>query len=443
MLNFGWINRPDPELFNMEHAAPSANPPLLSIVIPVRNDAAMIARCLSSLLSENGQFEIVVVDGESEDATILAASAFPEVKIISSPPGRARQMNAGIRVAYGDTFLFLPPDVELKPGWYEEVLRFESMPIFSCGTFPITFNSKRWCYRILSVLINGRTKFMKSPMGGQGILVRRSTFKELSGFRDWPMLESTDLFRRLRKRGRLYIASRKAEVSTGPWNREGIVRRWLRMSGILLLYKSGVSVYRLVHLHATQPLVVAVFSDHTPPETQNSIYSKSSLKNHRTLLVHTWKEACSSGASIFLYHPKEQHDRLFHNLLGLEVRCRVQAGSNLGRRLEFVFRDMVGATESPAMVVFSVSPFIRAELIKTAGEALKSHDAVMGRTNRGSMYLIGLSRFASGLFDHVSWNSSLSFDETIKRLQTFNFTVHQLPELRVLESEEQLAENVK
>jgi len=424
----------------MEIPGPS-DTPLLSVIIPVRNDATVIALCLSTLLSENGQFEIVVVDGESEDGTIAAASTFPEVKIISSPPGHARQMNAGTRVAYGDTFLFLDPETILKPGWYQEVLRFESLPTNSCGAFPVTFSSPLLRFRILAMLINARMKFLKSPPGGHGLLVRRSSFKELGGFRDWPILESTDLIRRLRKRGHLYIASLKATVSTTPWSREGIIRRSLRLCLIHGLYKSGVSPKRLVHLHAPLPMTVAVFSDSSRQGNLMQTSAKNAdlmsiIQYQRKLLAHTWAEVCHSGESACLYHPREQHDRLFHNVLGLEVRCRSQAGGNLGHRLECAFRELVGTAESPAIIVFSISPALPADMIKMAAEALNTHDAVMGRTDNGSIYLIGLSRYHSGLFDQVTWNSDHAFDETLKRLQTYNFKVHTMPSLPAADFEE-------
>lgn len=422
----------------MENTDAQAASPLLSIIIPVRNQATELTKCLESIVDEPGHFDIVVVDGESDDGSIRAASAFPNVKIISSPPGPAAQMNAGTRVAYGSTLMFLPADTVLMPGWYDEALRFSASPEFCCGTYPVHFGAMPWKFRILAYLMNVRTAWLQSPHEFQCLLVRRSTFMEHSGFRDKPFRTTIDFFKRLKKRGKLFVASCKVSVPAKPWMEEGLLRRTLRLGIISILYKAGVPLKRISHFDAAPPLTVAIFgrfptsgfftNPDATPKSGESIPRSAQL----ALLSRTYREVSLAAKSIVFFRPREQPDFLFHQHLGYEVRCRAQAGGHTGRRMEVVFRDLVGATGAPAIVIETNVPQFTAELLRDALRALDRHDAVIGSTSEGEFYLLGLNKFSAGLLDQINWNTATTFDDIMKRFRVFGFSVYRLPELPML-----------
>jgi len=88
----------------------------LSVVMPVRNEAEGIAQALAPLQALRDQLEIIVVDGGSEDDTAALAAPLAD-KVLASPPGRARQMNAGAAAATGEVLLFLHADTQLPEGF--------------------------------------------------------------------------------------------------------------------------------------------------------------------------------------------------------------------------------------------------------------------------------------------------------------------------------------
>ena len=89
--------------------------PSLSVVIPVLDEAANIVAALQALapLRERGA-EVIVIDGGSQDKTVALATPLAD-QVITSPRGRATQMNAGAAIARGDVLLFLHADTRL-PG---------------------------------------------------------------------------------------------------------------------------------------------------------------------------------------------------------------------------------------------------------------------------------------------------------------------------------------
>jgi chlorobactene glucosyltransferase len=105
--------------------APQAAP-LLSVVVPARNEAANIERCIRSLLAQTyPNLEIIAVDDGSTDATpaILARLAAEDdrLHVVAGEPlppgwlGKPYAVHQGVRRANGAWLLFVDADVVLQP----------------------------------------------------------------------------------------------------------------------------------------------------------------------------------------------------------------------------------------------------------------------------------------------------------------------------------------
>jgi len=93
--------------------------PGLSIVVPTRNRAAKLRRCLEALTSERAAtpVQIVVVDDGSTDATPEVLSRFPSVETVRRPAGgRAAARNPAVERATAPLLLFVDDDVVVTPG---------------------------------------------------------------------------------------------------------------------------------------------------------------------------------------------------------------------------------------------------------------------------------------------------------------------------------------
>src|SRR5207253_1979629 len=96
---------------------PSSDSPLVSVIVPARNEEASLAQCLESLVSQTGvSFEIVVVDDASTDRTRQIAESFSQVHTIDAPPlppgwtGKNNALAAGAKAARGKWLLFTDAD---------------------------------------------------------------------------------------------------------------------------------------------------------------------------------------------------------------------------------------------------------------------------------------------------------------------------------------------
>lgn len=95
-----------------------------SIVIPVKDDADLLALCLAALAGQTTQAdEIVVVDNASSDASAAVARAAGARVITCADPGIGAAAAAGYDAAHGDLILRLDADCVPGAGWVDEVSR--------------------------------------------------------------------------------------------------------------------------------------------------------------------------------------------------------------------------------------------------------------------------------------------------------------------------------
>jgi len=96
---------------------------LISVVIPVYNAAETLEPCLGALESQTlarGQYEVIVVDDGSADATAEIARGHESVVLLSQPhKGAAAARNLGTSHARGTIVLFTDADCVPSPDWIE------------------------------------------------------------------------------------------------------------------------------------------------------------------------------------------------------------------------------------------------------------------------------------------------------------------------------------
>jgi chlorobactene glucosyltransferase len=129
LLSLPWIVPPLITYFRLRHSRsldgesdiPLTNAPLVSVIVPARNEAHNIARCVSSILATTyPNLELIVVDDSSADETVTiarkAAAGDPRARVITSPPlpdgwfGKQWACATGAKVARGSVLQFTDAD---------------------------------------------------------------------------------------------------------------------------------------------------------------------------------------------------------------------------------------------------------------------------------------------------------------------------------------------
>jgi rSAM/selenodomain-associated transferase 2 len=218
----------------------------ISIVIPTLNEAACIAGAVQSLRRQQ-PCEIIVVDGGSEDNTV--ASARDADLVLTTPPGRAAQMNAGAARARGDCLLFLHADCALEDhslAAAEAILRRTSI---IAGCFTMRVQADGWAYRVIDGCASARVRLTGMLYGDQGLFLRKTDFVRLGGFPNVRFMEDVEFSKRLRRVGRVVVLPQRIFVSPRRWQKTGIVRQTLRNWTLTALALGGVAPDRLVRFY--------------------------------------------------------------------------------------------------------------------------------------------------------------------------------------------------
>ncbi|MBT3352159.1 MAG: glycosyltransferase family 2 protein [Nitrospinaceae bacterium] len=225
---------------------------MISIVIPALNEAEGIGPFLDALSEQAGVFEIIVSDGGSWDATPQIAA--DKARLITSPPGRAAQMNQGAAAAKGDILLFLHSDTLLPPGALSliEKTLIESPtgePKTVGGGFTHRFDRNDLFSRFISFSANTRSQWTNLLFGDQAIFVRRSVFKKMGGYADMPLFEDWDFSDRMREAGGISILPASVTTSGRRIKVWGKWRCFVIWWGLSILYWMGVPATRLVRFY--------------------------------------------------------------------------------------------------------------------------------------------------------------------------------------------------
>lgn len=222
---------------------------LISIIMPVLNEEAVLEECLQSLQALRARgHEVLVVDGGSVDGSVAIAHRYVD-KVVESGRGRALQMNIGSEHASHGILLFLHADTRLPELADKLIATALEVQAAQWGRFDLQLSNQAWIFRFIAATINWRSALSGIATGDQAMFVRRAWFERVQGFDTVPLMEDVALSKKLlhfawpvRVKTPVTSASRK-------WEREGIMRTVVLMWVLRTAFFFGVSPSRLHPLY--------------------------------------------------------------------------------------------------------------------------------------------------------------------------------------------------
>jgi uncharacterized protein len=148
----------------------------------------------------------------------------------------------------------------------------------------------------------------------------------------------------------------------------------------------------------------------------------------RALLVATIESlvaALPAQWTLFLDGSADEELRALVSARG--VRLRPQAEGDLGARLAAAFRMLRAEGAVRVLAVGADGPTLPPRLLQEAIEALAECDVVLGPTEDGGYYLVGVSSNREEVFREVPWGTDAVLSTTLARAADAGQSVRLLP----------------
>jgi len=207
----------------------------ISIIIPTLNEVGNIQQTIATT-QPSVNIEVIVVDGGSQDDTVAIAQSLG-VKVISSSPGRAVQMNTGAALAAGEILLFLHADTRLPVGFDEMIRAALQQPGVVAGAFALRIDA--------DLAVYWRSHFFQMPYGDQAIFMTKAVFEKVGGFSELPIMEDFELMRRLKHIGKITVLGVAVITSGRRWLQRGVFQTTLINQVVIIAYLLGVAPAQL------------------------------------------------------------------------------------------------------------------------------------------------------------------------------------------------------
>jgi rSAM/selenodomain-associated transferase 2 len=246
------------------------SPPQISIIIPVRNDAAALGRTVDSLMRLEGieTAEVIVAAAGDPHGTEQAVAGRARL-LWPAGSTRAVLMNGGAAVARGNILFFLHADSHPPRHTLALIAKALADDRVVGGAFEHLFIEPQWSLRAITWINRIRYRLTRNYYGDQGIFTRTAVFGQLSGYKDLRLMEDLDFSRRLKRLGKTVLireplpTSGRRFLTRGPW------RTFLFIVWLLLLHTLRFDTQRYAERWrgpADRP-PGSPWSEHSCPET--------------------------------------------------------------------------------------------------------------------------------------------------------------------------------
>lgn len=214
----------------------------ISIIIPVFNEVNTINRLLFHLensISQTIDFEIIVVDGGSNDGSQKVIQNHQKVALLHTKKGRAQQLNAGAKIATAEVLYFLHCD-SFPPKDFDRLIMDQVQKGNKAGCFRMKFDYQhpvlaisQWFTRINHISCRG---------GDQSLFVTKALFNEINGFNeDFIIYEDNEIISRLYNKKQFIVIPENLITSARRYRENGVWRLQYHFAVIHLKRRLGHS----------------------------------------------------------------------------------------------------------------------------------------------------------------------------------------------------------
>jgi rSAM/selenodomain-associated transferase 1 len=139
-------------------------------------------------------------------------------------------------------------------------------------------------------------------------------------------------------------------------------------------------------------------------------------------------EAATEANAVISYTPAGEEAN-FAGIVPDDVPLLPQRGEGFGERLQYTAEDLFAAGFSAVCLIDSDSPTVpTGAYLEAVGHLLTQQDcAVLGPSDDGGYYAIGVNASHPRLFEDIAWSTAVVAEQTLQRAHEIDLPVHLLP----------------
>ena len=116
----------------------------------------------------------------------------------------------------------------------------------------------------------------------------------------------------------------------------------------------------------------------------------------------------------------------------------LQMGSDLGERMKGAFRRAFDDGADRVVIIGSDCPDLSEAIVENAFEQLQENDLVIGPSEDGGYYLLGMNNLQKELFNDIDWSTEHVLEQTLKKAKNLSLRIACLPEQNDIDTLEDL-----
>jgi uncharacterized protein len=116
----------------------------------------------------------------------------------------------------------------------------------------------------------------------------------------------------------------------------------------------------------------------------------------------------------------------------------LQEGNGLGEKMKNAFKNAFDENYRKVVLMMPDCPKMSDTLIEKSFKALETSDFVLGPTNDGGYYLIGMKEYSPNVFENKVYGTDKVFDDAVAEITGMGKTYFKMPVLVDVDMEEDL-----
>lgn len=390
--------------------------------------------------------EIIISDGGSTDNTLSIVEA-RKIKVVHSVRSRGIQLNKGASAASHEILCFLHADTFLPENTLSLLDNFFNESHNEICRFKLGFDVEHRLlnrYKYFSKYDSLFTRF-----GDMFVAMRKSFFAKVGGFPDWKIFEDVEFLRQASAISKIKILDAEVISSARTFTKYGLVCQQLFNGFSIMKYILGfrkfineAAYYKRKPMKKMASIIVfARFPSSGKVKTR--LASTAGNDFAVAFYKHVAENIISSASRIsnaykYIFYSDANEKEAVINWLGGKYFFCEQEGDDLGSRMKNAFNKVFGLGANKALIIGTDIPDLSQKIIEEAIAALDTNDIVIGPSNDGGYYLLGMKNYAPQLFEGIHYSTEKVFSETKNKIENLGLSCYVLKPLHDIDTEADL-----